>query len=145
MVIRMASAGGLAIAIVLLIGEAAMACSCAHVAPRKQLAAADGAVTARLLGVQRLDGGPPAADFVYRTGRVVKGSARGLRRGRRLAVRSAYESASCGLSRRVGSLTGLFLTRARGRWRSNSCNEITARTMRALGGAAARPDRPACA
>jgi hypothetical protein len=115
--------------------EAAMACSCALVAPERQLARADGAVSARLLEVERLsDADEPVStldrtNFVYRTGRVVKGEARGLQRGRRLVVRSQFSGASCGLDGDVGALTGLFLYRESGHWTSGLCNQISRASM----------------
>jgi hypothetical protein len=118
--------------------ETARACSCAYVPPKEQLARSDGAVTARLLRVEPIDDGDDVissvdpTDFVFRTGRVLKGKPQ-LGRGRRLVVRSARLDASCGLSSDVGDLTGLFLTRSQGRWISGSCSEIPAGQMRRLG------------
>jgi hypothetical protein len=85
----------------------------------------------------RTNEGVGQASFVYRTGRVYKGKPR-LRRGRRQVVRSSLSKASCGLSRRVGALTGLFLMRADGRWQSNLCLQIPARRMRRV------PEAPGC-
>ena len=60
-------------------------------------------------------------------------------------VRSPRSSASCGLSQNVGRLTGLFLYRERGRWTSNSCNEVTPAQMRSLDEpGAARAGGPGC-
>jgi hypothetical protein len=135
MVIRAIVTAGMSLAVVLLTAEAAMACSCAYISPKTKLAESEAAVTARLLALKRLDeGASPSglADFVYRTGRVVKGLGRGLKRGRRLVVRSTTSSASCGLSTDPGGLTGLFLMRSRGRWAGNLCDQISAAQMRRL-------------
>jgi hypothetical protein len=136
MVIRAIASAGLVLMILLLSAESAMACSCVAVKPKTKLADSKGAVTARLLEV---DG----ADFVYRAGYVVKGKARGLRRGRRLVVRNVADGTSCGLSNRVGDVIGLFLSRKQGRWTAFSCDEISAGQMRRLGRAtAARSTAP---
>lgn len=139
MVIRLMAIAGLVVVASLLAAESASACSCAFTPPKKQLAQADGAVVARLLKVRPTDGHGQAL-YVYRTGRVYKGKPR-LRRGRRLEVSSSLSEASCGLSRRVGRLTGLFLTRADGRWQSNLCRQVTARQMRRAGEAAGASGR----
>lgn len=135
-VIRAIAGAGLLLTVVLLSAEAAMACSCAFgVTPDRQLARADAAVTARLLEVERLsDGDEPVstadpANFIYRTGRVVKGQARGLQRGRRLVVLSPLSGASCGLEGEVGDLTGLFLERENGRWTSGLCSQVSRSSM----------------
>ena len=146
MVIRLTAIAGLVVVASLLAAESASACSCVFTPPKKQLAQADGAVVARLLKVKPTDG-HGQAQFVYRTGRVYKGKPR-LGRGRRLKVSSPPLEASCGLSRRVGRLSGLFLIREDGRWHSNLCRQITARQMRRAGEAEAssreRPAGPGC-
>jgi hypothetical protein len=137
MVIRLSVVSVLAAATVLAAAPSAAGCSCAWVPPKQKLRGSDGAVIARLLHVRPMNDGDDIrssadpTDFVYRTGRVFKGRPR-LRRGRRLVVRSVRESASCGLSSRVGRLTGLFLHRSDGRWTSNSCNEVTPAQMRSV-------------
>lgn len=138
-VLRLPVTAGLAAAALLLLAESAAACSCAYVEPEAKLRRSDGAVVARLLAVKPVGddrdgaiGSADPTDFVYRTGRVLKGRPR-LRRGRRLVVRSVRLDASCGLSSRVGRLTGLFLQRDGGRWRAYSCDEVTAGEMRGLG------------
>jgi hypothetical protein len=122
---------GLVVTLALAAAETASACSCVQIAPETKLRQSDGAVVARLLRVEPLESSQFSANFVYRTGRVLKGKPR-LRRGRRLVVRSPLSSASCGLMEREGRLTGLFLTRDDGRWSSNSCNEVSAAVMRSL-------------
>lgn len=108
-----------------------------QVAPRGQLRESDGAVVARLIAIRPLDDGDHAqssgdpTDFVYRTGKVVKGRPR-LGRGRRLVVRSVRSDSSCGLSGRVGSRTRLFLSRDEGLWRAGSCQQTSTETMRRL-------------
>jgi hypothetical protein len=140
MVIRAIAGAALLVTVLLLGAETAMACSCAPVDPREKLAGSKGAVTARLLEVRRPPAGEEAVSsadptlFIYRTGRVVKGAARGLKRGRRLAVQSPLSEASCGLAGEPGGLTGLFLDRENGRWTSNLCNQISRATMLRQGG-----------
>ena len=117
--------------------DVASACSCARVPPGDLLRQSDGAVVARLLAVRPINGENDTAsssdpfEFVYRTGKVVKGRT-GLAKGRRLAILTPRTGASCGLSGAPGELTGLFLTRNGGRWTSSSCQQITASQMRAL-------------
>lgn len=139
-VMRAIASAGLLLAVLLLSAEAATACSCVRTDPKQAVAESKGAVTARLLEVKRpIEGDEPVSsatptDFVYRTGRVVKGAARGLRRGRRLVVQSQLYEASCGLSGEVGGLTGLFLQRRNGRWTSSLCSQISrARMLRVQG------------
>ena len=133
-------------AVALLGAEGAAACSCAFVAPEAKLRQSDGAVIARLVRVKPIDDGDNVhssadpTDFIYRTGRVYKGKPKGLRRGRRLVVRSVRSSATCGLSTEVGRLTGLFMDRQGGRWHSNLCSEVTPQQMRSL-----KPATAACA
>ncbi len=128
---------GLTVVAALAAAQSAMACSCVTVPAGEKLRQSEAAVVARLLEVRPVEGGDNApssadpTDFVYRTGRVVKGRSR-LRKGRRLIVRSARDDASCGLSGRVGQLTGLFLARDEDRWTSGSCQEVAARQMRRL-------------
>lgn len=139
-VMRAVASAGLLLTGLLLSAEAAMACSCAPIDPKQGVADSKGAVTARLLEVRRPtaedESGSSAAPthFVYRTGRVVKGAARGLQRGRRLVVQSQPSEVSCGLSGEVGGLTGLFLERMNGRWTSGLCSQISrARMLRVRG------------
>ena len=141
MLLRSIGAGVLVTAIALLGAEGAAACSCAFIAPETKLKQSDGAVVARLVRVKPIDDGDNVhssadpTDFVYRTGRVYKGKQTGLRRGRRLVVRSVRSSATCGLSAEVGRLTGLFMDRQGGRWHSNLCSEVTPKQMRSTDGA----------
>jgi hypothetical protein len=127
-VLRVIAIVGVVATTVMVTAEAAMACTCAPMNPKKALASSKGAVTARLLEKS-------GEDFVYRTGRVVKGEARRLQQGRRLVVRSHL---LCGLEGDVGALTGLFLYRESGGWISGLCNQISRGQMLRLsrGGAA---------
>ena len=138
----------------LLAADAAMACSCVPPKPREMLAEADGAFVGRLLAVRVVD--PPAegepigsgdpTDYVYRVRRVYNGGP-GLRRGRRVRVRSVRSGATCGLPRGRGRLYGLFLQRQDGRWHSNLCQVVTPRQMRraAEAGPASAGSAPDCA
>jgi len=125
----------LAFAAVLAGAESAQACSCAFVPAGRLLAETDGAVIARHLAVRPIGDSPSAqVEFVLRVGRVYNGGP-GLRRGRRIAVRTASSDAVCGLTRSIGELTGLFLQRVDGHWTSGSCLQISARRMRRAGDA----------
>jgi len=127
----------LALAAVLAGAQTAQACSCAFVGAGRLLAESDGAVIARHLDVRPTGDSPSAeVEFVYRVGRVYDGGP-GLRRGRRIAVRTANSDAVCGLSRSIGRLTGLFLQRVDGHWASGSCLQISPRRMRRAGEAEA--------
>lgn len=148
MVIRSTAGAALLLTGLLVGAETAMACSCAPVDPMEKLAGSKGAVTARLLEVRRPPAGEEAVSsadptrFIYRTGRVVKGAARGLKRGRRLVVQSPLSEASCGLAGEPGGLTGLFVDRDDGRWTSNLCSQIGRATMLRLGGPKVSNDNP---
>jgi hypothetical protein len=134
-----------ALAVSLVVAEAAQACSCVPPRPRQQLKQADGAFVGRLLAVRVVD--PPAegepissgdpTDYVYRVGRVSKGGP-GLRRGRKVRVRSVRDSATCGLPRVRHRLYGLFLTRSDGRWNSNLCSVVAPADMPKAGASRSR-------
>jgi hypothetical protein len=124
----------------LLGAESAQACSCAYIPPKQQLRAADGAVVARLVALRPDE--PPeadgdlqpvgwAADYVYRIGRVLKRGP-GLRRGRRLVIRSYTDG--CGLPDRKRVRYGLFLDRRRGRWEASLCSVVSPAQMRRAAG-----------
>jgi hypothetical protein len=135
-VTRGIAVGAAALAITLVVAESSQACSCVPPRPRQQLKQADGAFVGRLLAVR---GGDPA-DYVYRVGRVSKGGP-GLRRGRRVKVRSPSYSASCGLPDARGRLYGLFLTRRDGRWNSNLCSVVAPADMPDAGASRSRRSR----
>jgi hypothetical protein len=133
----------------------ALACSCATPSFEEGLASSDGAFIGRLLAVREVDppgegepiGSGDPMNYVYRVGRVVKPGP-GLRRGRRVKVRSARSSATCGLPRGRGRLFGLFVVREDGRWHGNLCQVISAADMRrgadgSASPAEARPGSPA--
>ena len=134
---RRLAALALAAGIPLLAADSALACSCVPPRPAAQLKASDGAFIGRLVAIREVD--PPAerepigsgdpVDYVYRVGRVYKRGP-GLRRGRRVRVRSTRDSASCGLPRGKGRLYGLFLERHHRRWHSNLCQVVTPAQMR---------------
>jgi hypothetical protein len=126
----------LALGVGLLAAESAQACSCAYVRPEVQLKRSDAALIARHLAVRPIEG-TVEVEFVYRVGRVYEGE--GLRRGRRITVRTFNSDAVCGLTPTPGELTGLFLGRRDGRWVGSACGQLSAKQMRRLGdeGAAA--------
>lgn len=72
---RAIASAGLLLAVLLLSAEAAMACSSAPFDSKQAVAESEGAVTARLLVARPSEPVSSVAptDFVYRTGRVVKG------------------------------------------------------------------------
>ena len=133
---RGTAVAAIALVIALVAAESAQACSCVPPRPRQQLEQADGAFVGRLLAVRAVD--PPAegepissgdpTDYIYRVGRVAKGGP-GLRRGRKVRVRSVRSSATCGLPRERGRLYGLFLTRRNGRWHSSLCSVVSPADM----------------
>ena len=117
--------------------DAAMACSCVPPGEAKLLKEMDGAFVGRLVAVRVVD--PPAqgepigsgdpTDYIYRVRRVYKHGP-GLRRGRRVRVRSVRDEATCGLPKQKGRIYALFLQRRNHRWRSNLCLTTTPRLMR---------------
>jgi hypothetical protein len=136
----------------LLAPAGAVGCSCATPSFEEGLASSDGAFVGRLLAVREV--APPAddesmgsgdpMDYVYRVGRVAKHGP-GLRRGRRVRVRSARSSATCGLPRGRGQLFGLFVERRGGRWHGNLCQLISAAEMRrGADGSTAAGASPGC-
>jgi hypothetical protein len=127
-VTRLAAIGAGALAIALLAPSSALACSCVPPRPAEQLEAADGAFVGRLVDVRDVGSGL-RADFVYRVGRVYKRGP-GLRRGRRVKVRSIRSDATCGLPQGRGRLYGLFVRRAAGRWHGSACQVVTPEQMR---------------
>jgi hypothetical protein len=118
----------LGLVVALFAAETAEACTCVYVPPKPQLEHADGAAVLRLVAIRERS--TTERELVYRVGRVVK-SGPGLRRGRRIAIRSSTV-APCGPIEQVGHLTGLFLQREHDRWTANACSEISAAQMRRL-------------
>lgn len=124
-------------AVPLLLPDGAMACSCVALNEREQLRESDGAFIGRLVAVREVD--PPEegeplvssdpVDYVFRVGQVFNRGP-GLRRGRRVRIRSARSGASCGLETERGELEGLFVNRSGGRWHGNLCLTTTPRKMR---------------
>jgi hypothetical protein len=86
--------------------------------PSEAMQRADAAIAGELVAVvpHRL-----RAVYRYRVQRVYKGGA-GIEVGRVLSVRSARDSAACGLPDRVGRRYGLFLFRSGGGWTSGACS-----------------------
>jgi hypothetical protein len=144
-----AAAAVLAVAAGLFGAERALACSCVPPDPPAMLESSDGAFVGRLVAVRVVD--PPAegeptssgdpTDYIYRVGRVYRHGP-GLRRGRRVSVRSARDGATCGLPRGRGRLFGLFLQRQGHRWHSNSCLVVGPRQLRRAAGDAGSSRAP---
>jgi hypothetical protein len=150
---RRLALAALALGIPLVAAEGALACSCVPPDPPAQLEAADGAFVGRLLAVRevepRAEGEPIGSgdrmDYVYRVGRVYKRGP-GLRRGRRVRVRSARSSATCGLPTGRGRLYGLYVRRGGGRWHGSACQVVSREQMReGAEGAASRAASPGSA
>jgi hypothetical protein len=110
--------------------EPAAACSCALQDPRTSLADADAAFVGALVERRENAG---AVTLVFRIERVVKG-----RLGRTVEVRTAADSAGCGIQARIGSRVGLFLFRDGARWTSTLCSQLAPEKLLA----AARPLPP---
>ncbi len=154
---RQLAVAAVALGVPLLSADAAMACSCVPPDEPRLLKESDGAFVGRLVAVRVVD--PPAqgepissgepTDFVYRVRRVYNRGP-GLRRGRRVRVRSVRSEVTCGLQHQKGQLYGLFVMRRNHRWHSNLCLTTTPRRMRqaaegASAGGAASPGGAGCA
>jgi hypothetical protein len=134
---RAIAAAGAALAIALVGAETAQACSCVRPDLPTALDQADGAFVGRLVAVRVVDPPEPGepissgdpTDYIYRVGRVYNGGP-GLRRGRRVRVRSVRDGATCGLPRTRGRLYGLLVTRRNRRWNSSLCNIVSPAEMR---------------
>jgi hypothetical protein len=111
----------------------AQACSCLRMTPDEAMERADAAIVASLVEVVPRDG--YRADYRYRVQRVFK-SGQGIRAGRTIAVRSARQSAACGLPQQVERVYGLFLTRSEGRWSGGLCGVVEPRLLEAAPGGA---------
>lgn len=111
----------------LVFAPGAQACSCAQIAPQDSLRQADAAIVGRLIEVIPRNG--PRADYRYRVQRVYK-SGRGIRRGGTILVRSAADSAACGLPEKTDRRYGLLLSRVEGHWTSGLCGVLTPKLLR---------------
>ncbi len=87
---------------------------------------ADAAIVGKLVKV--VPRGRIRADYRYRVQRVYKRGA-GLRRGRVVSVRSARQSAACGLPHGTGRRYGLMLIRSEGRWTGGLCGVFRPRLV----------------
>lgn len=111
----------------LAVAEQALACSCVPLDPRERLESSDGAVIGRLVDVVARPRSATAG-YVYRVKQVYRGKRR-LEPGQLLRVRSARDSAGCGLPTQRRRYR-LFLERGRGPWTSNLCSITSPREMR---------------
>jgi hypothetical protein len=105
----------------LALSASASACSCAGLPGTEIFRQSDGAIVGKLLRVEPVGDGFNA-DYVYR---VVDGLKKRNRfeAGQIRRVRSATESAACGIEQPIGTVTGLYLSRLRdGRLTSNLCS-----------------------
>jgi hypothetical protein len=105
----------------------AQACSCAQVAPEDSLRQADAAIVGKL--IEAIPRGDLRADYRYRVQHVYK-SGQGIRRGVVISVRSATDSAACGLPEETDRRYGVLLSRTEGRWTSSLCGVLTPKLMR---------------
>jgi hypothetical protein len=87
-------------------------------APADAMRQADAAIVGRLVKV--VPRNRFQADFRYRVRRVYK-RGQGIRRGRMISVRSARDSAACGLPGKTGRRYGLLLVRDEGHWTGGLC------------------------
>jgi hypothetical protein len=135
----------------------AQACSCAgppkggqrdfYLAALKQADAAiiGKVIDRRLIPEGGVVSGPGRAVVVYRVRRAFKKKRR-FPRGRKVAVHTSGDGASCGIEQRVGSVGGIFLDRSNGRWRGSLCSQVSrsalrraARDSKAKGASGAHP------
>jgi hypothetical protein len=136
---RLSAAAAIVVLGALAFAGGAQACSCAKVAPRAALRAADAAIVARLVEVVRRD--RDSAQYRYRVRRVYKGN--GMRRSRPISVSSGIDSASCGLPSVVGRRYGLFLDWSDGAWRGSLCGLVEPQALAAAARGRASADRDA--
>lgn len=104
----------------------AQACSCVRMTPAKAMQQADAAIVGKLVAV--VPRGRLMADYRYRVQRVYKRGT-GIWRGRTISVRSARQSAACGLPRGTGQRYGLLLRRDESRWSSGLCAVFRPRAL----------------
>lgn len=120
----------------------ALGCSCVAIAPETRFDESDAAVIARLVEV--VPRSQQVAIFRYRVTAVFKGKRR-IEEGQPLSLRSANNSAACGLPQGEGRRYGLFLRRAGGRWNATLCDVTSPRTMREVAVGQASRAIPGCA
>jgi hypothetical protein len=104
----------------------ALACSCSPSTPAESLAAADAAVTARLLSVE--SHGPVRAEYRYEALHVYRGRD-AIEPGSTLTVLSSLDSAACALPNRVGHNYGLFLLGGGRGWVGGLCGVVSPRRL----------------
>ena len=104
----------------------ALACSCAPSSPSGSLAAADAAVTGRLLAVE--SHGATRAEYRYQVLRVYRGREE-IERGSILSVMSPRGPAACALPDRIAHRYGLFLIGSGGSWAGGLCGVVSPRRL----------------
>lgn len=102
----------------LVFATGAQACSCARIPRDEAIGQADAAISGKLLRV--IPQSEIRAVFRYRVQRVYKGG-HGMRVGDVVSVRSARDSAACGLPAQTGRRYGLALSWSEGGWTSGAC------------------------
>lgn len=110
----------------LVLAGSAQACSCAQMAPGEAIQRADAAIVGELVEV--VPRGAARADYRYRVQRVYKRGP-GISRDTTVSVRSAMDSAGCGLPHRTGRRYGLLLVRGEGRWSGGLCGLLRPRQL----------------
>jgi hypothetical protein len=118
---RISLAAAIGVLGALVFAGSARACSCARSAPGEAMRRADAAIVGRLVEV--IPRSRFRADYRYRVRRVYKAGP-GIRRGRTISVRSARQSAACGLPGQTGRRYGLLLAWGEGRWTSGLCGVL---------------------
>lgn len=139
---RLALAAAIVVLGALLFGSgSAQACSCIERSPSEALREADAAIVGELRAV--VPRSPRVADYRFWVQRVYK-RGRGIGRGVVISVRSARDSAACGLPQREGRRYGLLLdevhveprmgakgdARDRGGWAGGLCGVVAPRKLR---------------
>jgi len=102
----------------LVLAGSAQACSCARVSRDEAIQRADAAIAGKLVKV--LPKSRVRAVYRYRVQRVYK-RAPGIRVDAIVSVRSARDSAACGLPTQTGRRYGLALSWSEGGWTSGAC------------------------
>jgi hypothetical protein len=102
----------------LVFATGAQACSCARVSRDEAIRQADAAISGKLLKV--IPQSEIRAVLRYRVQRVYKGG-HGMRVGDVVSVRSARDSAACGLPTQTGRRYELALSWSEGGWTSGAC------------------------
>jgi hypothetical protein len=116
---------------VLVPAELAGACSCAQIAPRDKLEAADAGVIGRVVKKTLVGRPDRPLGRVYRY-RVRVNHWLKRRLGAHIKLRQHNQSAACGFEWKKGERVAAYLYRRGGRWTTNLCGLERPRVMRRL-------------